>query len=367
EDCASGDYSIVDEGSSTTPPSSSGSRSYQVVPTEPQPTPALRNSTEQPPGPDDSFDEQLDADDEFEIEMPTESTSYPRVQPTPSPEVMMDASGEFEIIEPTMEGPTMGADPDRLEMEATPPLPLPGSPAEVEPVPTAAPMSNDLSIRLQSFAEADTPEMVDAHVTHVVAQGRLANARDFDNKQTDADLLVIVEPRNANGGYVALAGPVSIVVLDGAAEGSAARVARWDFDAAAVRRRFRSSPEGRGAHFSLEWPEQTPQSDQLTLFVRYENVEGRKLEADVPLAKTRDNGDSSEGWRVVKSKHKLATWQKESKSVPLAPRDKAIQLEPVPTANSQPASAKAKPVEMPRRVRSSSNRTEGVPEWSPDR
>ena len=378
----SGGYSVIDEGTTSLSP-------YEVVPSDPQPTPALRNRTESPRTPvipREPGNEQSDADDEFKIEMPTESTS--QSSGVRSPDSMMDASGEFEIVEPVMEVPqssTTAPSPDGPALEATPTLATPtlASPdgATVEPVPATEPTDSDLSIRLQSFADPDQPSeaggasgTIDAHVTHVVAEGRLANARDFDNRNTDADLLVIVEPRNADGQYVALAGPLSIVVLDGKAEGTAARVARWDFDAASVRRRFRSSPEGQGAHFSLTWPEATPQSDQLYLFVRYVNVEGRKLEVDVPLT-TEPQADGPGQWRVVKPKHELTTWSVPTRSKTLTPRSSAVKLEPIPeddlgdrapeasgdpTPEKQPEPRRS--VEMPRRVGD-----QGAPEWSPDR
>lgn len=345
-------YSIVEDDTSSRRPSDadaerrydSDSR-YEVVPSDPQPTPApplTRPESEVPP------ELQLDTQPRIELPDVPDPSSF-------SPGAASDSSGEFQVIDPVTEMPEVDGGAPPQELNARPLLlpnaPVPGTRPTIDQGASAnngaSPQISDLSIRLQAFAEADPEEdtglpevendsasdMVDAHVTHIVAKGRLARGKGFEEEQTNADVLVLVEPRNADGNYVALAGPTSIVVLDAEKRGEEARVARWDFDAAETRRRLRESAAGRGAHFSLDWPGATPQSEKLYLFVRYVTVEGRKLEADVPL-ETNSSGATNGQWRVVKPKSRLATWNRDLKVTPLKRTESQIRLEPIPGSSA---------------------------------
>ncbi|MGE0756385.1 MAG: hypothetical protein AB7O38_05175, partial [Pirellulaceae bacterium] len=72
-------------------------------------------------------------------------------------------------------------------------------------------------------------------------------------------------------------------LLDPQQAGEAARFAKWEFDAPAVRDQMRDTAKGKGIHLRLPWPAGTPPSGRMHLFVRYVTVDGRKLEADREL------------------------------------------------------------------------------------
>ncbi len=186
-----------------------------------------------------------------------------RNEPIPArPETMLSPN-EYEILDPEVEIPSPAEsgfdliDPDMAPAElpaGRPPL-LESDEPEPEPVDgregaaggDEAALSLNFRSNFESSSEAQATHQthIDAHVTHIVVNGELVTERGFDDEVTDADLLVVVEPRNKNGQYVELTGPVSVVVLDANKSGPAARVARWDYDAGSARRAIRTSAPGK--------------------------------------------------------------------------------------------------------------------------
>ena len=140
------------------------------------------------------------------------------------------------------------------------------------------------------------PEPIDTRVTHIVLIPDRTHGRNFDGRLGDDGVTVVVEPRNADDQFVPRPGPISVVVLDPAQEGDAARVARWDFDGEEIGYRLRKgSRSTRGIDLKLPWPDQPPASGELHVFVRYETDDGRKLEIDGPLVVTLP-GRVSQRW-----------------------------------------------------------------------
>ncbi|NLY03114.1 MAG: hypothetical protein GXY83_44260 [Rhodopirellula sp.] len=97
---------------------------------------------------------------------------------------------------------------------------------------------------------------------------------DLDGRGGDDGVWVFVEPRDAAGNVCAAAGPVSVVVLDPAFSGDAARVARWDFTSDEVAR----ATVDNGIGLEMAWPQGPPSHGNLQLYVRYQTADGRKLE-----------------------------------------------------------------------------------------
>jgi hypothetical protein len=118
---------------------------------------------------------------------------------------------------------------------------------------------------------------------------------ELDQQPGDDGLVVHFEPRNAAGQFVPQAGEVTIVLVDPAAEGDVARVARWELAKTEVGRRMLDTRPERGIRLKLKWPEERPAHNRLKLFVRYETPEGEKLEASSDLFVTLP-GEVSERW-----------------------------------------------------------------------
>ncbi len=90
-------------------------------------------------------------------------------------------------------------------------------------------------------------------------------------------ITVVVEPSDARGQVVDVAGEVSLMVVDPMIAGPRAQIARWDFTPAEVARRRQASEPGDGVHFELSWPEGASPSSGLELWARLVTTDGRKL------------------------------------------------------------------------------------------
>jgi len=120
-------------------------------------------------------------------------------------------------------------------------------------------------------------------VGKIVLNRMLTGGYNGGGRAGDAGVMVVIEPRDAQGKYVAAPADVSIVVVDPALEGEAARVARWDLAAGEIARLFRQTALAQGIELEMPWPAGPPAHADLHLFVRYTTSDGRKLEANQPI------------------------------------------------------------------------------------
>ena len=122
--------------------------------------------------------------------------------------------------------------------------------------------------------------------TQLVINKRLTGGLDRDGRNGDEGILVVVEPRDAQGRLVKAPGALSVVVMDPAQEGEAGRVARWDFAAHEVHSHFHSTVFGRGLQFELPWPGEPPKNSALRLFVRFITEDGQEAERRTSRSKS---------------------------------------------------------------------------------
>lgn len=121
---------------------------------------------------------------------------------------------------------------------------------------------------------------LDQRVESINLNPRLTGGADFDGQPGDDGICVLVEPRNRSGDFVPEPARVSIVLLDPARTGEAARLARWELDADTARQFLQSDSLDRGLLLRLPWQAALPEGNRAHLFVRYVTADGRKIEAD---------------------------------------------------------------------------------------
>ncbi|MBL9123041.1 MAG: hypothetical protein JNG90_05375, partial [Planctomycetaceae bacterium] len=139
----------------------------------------------------------------------------------------------------------------------------------------------------------------DLEVTEITLNKMLTGGMNRDQRNGDEGIMVVVEPRNPKNQIVPALGEISIVVLDPALEGEAARVARWDITSQELEHKFRSRQFGRGLQLALPWPGDAPQHSDLHLFVRFVAADGRKLIVDRELKIEPPGGGGDGGWVPV--------------------------------------------------------------------
>lgn len=219
---------------------------------------------------------------------------------TPPPSVMPDEDlvppmiDPGEPTEPQIELPPIDATP--MKPAARPPL-RPASqlrpPARTKPLEEAItpdsvdspsgpaeeiPPPNDVS--QASFRRpVANGEVEDTTVTSLFINPFQTMGVELDQQPGDDGITLLCEPRNEAGQFVPQAGDVTVVVLDPAIEGEAARVARWDLSKNEVAERMLDTRPERGFKAQLKWPEKRPEHGKLKLFVRYRTTDGRLVEA----------------------------------------------------------------------------------------
>lgn len=132
----------------------------------------------------------------------------------------------------------------------------------------------------EPIRDSEDEPPTDRRVASVYLNPRRTGGLDLDGRPGDDGLAVLLEPRNELGQYLADPGSLSIVLLDPAKEGDAARFARWDFDPEATARMMSAQGFDRGLLVRVPWPDQPPDSERLHLFARYTDAEGISVEAD---------------------------------------------------------------------------------------
>ena len=141
---------------------------------------------------------------------------------------------------------------------------------------------------------------IDEVVTQITLNRKLTGGHNVDGHPGDEGVMVVVEPLNAAGDLVEVPGEVSMVVLDPALEGDAARIARWDFTAKEAAGHVKRTPLGDGLHFDLRWPHSPPMHRVLNLYVRYTTADGRRLQVEKQI-EVDPPGDKEPADRVTKN------------------------------------------------------------------
>ncbi len=187
---------------------------------------------------------------------------------------------------PPYSGPPV-IDPLPPEDDSYPGQPQPAFPPGDEPpefVPPGGevnPTSASAALGLDRLLGQRPPEAIqDYFVKQITLHKLLTGGYNTDGRLGDEGLLVVVEPRNAAGQVLNVAGDLSLVLLDPALSGDAARVARWDFTADELAEQFRSNVFGAGVRLELPWPGSPPTHGQLQLFARWTTPEGDQHEAE---------------------------------------------------------------------------------------
>jgi hypothetical protein len=142
----------------------------------------------------------------------------------------------------------------------------------------AVPVGNSTRTR----DKADDKLNPDAEVDRILLNPGLTGETNASGKPGAGVLNVVIEQRDARGSRVMAPGDVSIVVVDPALEGSAARIAKWSYDSDQIAQYVRRNHDGGSLRFELHWPT-PPEHSDLRLFVRFTTFDGRRLEANLPI------------------------------------------------------------------------------------
>jgi hypothetical protein len=200
-----------------------------------------------------------------QIELPAEGTfRTPGSLQSPSA-----APPSADSIAPTYKPPATSSKSETAPSfgpEIGPSLP----PESTPPKPEIAPkfnMRNDSKVQ-------PAPKVDSAFVEKITLHPLMTGPYDSDGMPWNQGLAALVRT----------AAPISVVALDPALVGDAARLARWDFSAAQVATMFRATPAAQGVYLQLPWPAGPPKHNRFELYVRFSAADGRKLETHREIA-----------------------------------------------------------------------------------
>lgn len=120
-------------------------------------------------------------------------------------------------------------------------------------------------------------EVTDTRIVDLTFHGSLCRAHNFDEHPDDDGLYLVLQPKNDRGQCVPQAAELSIVVIDPAREGDAARISRWNYSASEIQSKIQPIGSSQGIHLSLPWNGPDPIADRVVVFARYTMPDGRRL------------------------------------------------------------------------------------------
>jgi len=102
--------------------------------------------------------------------------------------------------------------------------------------------------------------------------------RNYDGEPGDDGIAVLVQPLDSQGDVILEPAAISVVVVDPAVRGPAARIARWDLQPEEVKSYVVRRGDLTGFLLELPWPNRGPGHEELKVFVRYYLPDGSHLE-----------------------------------------------------------------------------------------
>ena len=266
--------------------------------------------------------------------------------------------------------------PDTHDLPEAPPY---EPPSTLPPKPSLAPPGGPSETSHEQSAEfQDGPKLplADSNlVTGLIIDSKRTGGFDADGDSGADGVVTVIQTRGEDDRPLRAAGPISVVVLDPALPGEAARVARWDFGPDEVARSYDRWPSAEGLKLRMPWPGKPPVNNRLHMFVRYTTGDGRQYESDSVL-RVDLPGHPAQGWsstEPAESEPQVASraatdWRRrqvrERSPTPVqqAPKPLPVVKEPVRTA-SRPV----EPATVPDDRSAPAKTARRVPAWSPER
>ncbi|MEZ6135254.1 MAG: hypothetical protein R3C53_10125 [Pirellulaceae bacterium] len=122
-----------------------------------------------------------------------------------------------------------------------------------------------------------TEKVTDRRVVELAFHPSLSRAANFDDNSDDDGLYLVLQPRNERGQMVAEVASLTVLILDPARTGDAARIGQWDYSAEEVRDKLQPIGTSQGIHLTLPWNGPDPKADRVIVFATYTFENGRQV------------------------------------------------------------------------------------------
>jgi hypothetical protein len=135
----------------------------------------------------------------------------------------------------------------------------------------------------------------DSRVREIDWHPTMCRAQNSDGKPGDDGLYLVLIPRNTAGQFVPSLGALTLVVEETIADGSVARIGRYEFSEAELKDYLEPVGSAPGLHIPIQWTEQRPAGTSVEVYAKLTMPDGSTMvnRRTIPLRKTTAMGPST--------------------------------------------------------------------------
>jgi hypothetical protein len=135
----------------------------------------------------------------------------------------------------------------------------------------------------------------DSRVREIDWHPTMCRAQNSDGKPGDDGLYLVLIPRNTAGQFVPSLGALTLVVEETLADGSVARIGRYEFPEAELKDYLEPVGSAPGLHIPIRWTEQRPAGTSVEVYAKLTMPDGSTMvnRRTIPLRRTAAMGPST--------------------------------------------------------------------------
>ena len=135
----------------------------------------------------------------------------------------------------------------------------------------------------------------DSRVREIDWHPTMCRAQNSDGKPGDDGLYLVLIPRNTAGQFVPSLGALTLVVEETLADGSVARIGRYEFPEAELKDYLEPVGSAPGLHIPIRWAEQRPAGTSVEVYAKLTMPDGSTMvnRRTIPLRRTAAMGPST--------------------------------------------------------------------------
>ena len=173
-----------------------------------------------------------------------------------------------------------------------------GGPSGVNPSGIATPVIQTSAVQaLEAKGKSGgvPTKPTDSRIREIDWHPTMCRAQNSDGKPGDDGLYLVLIPRNTAGQFVPSLGALTLVVEETLADGSVARIGRYEFPEAELKDYLEPVGSAPGLHIPIRWTEQRPAGTSVEVYAKLTMPDGSTMvnRRTIPLRRTAAMGPST--------------------------------------------------------------------------
>ena len=173
---------------------------------------------------------------------------------------------------------------ERESLLKTAPLGLPASDADASstdrkiqlPAGTGTTPESSSGV-IQTSATQVQSKPLDARVREIDWHPTMCRSQNTDGKPGDDGLYLVMVPRNSAGQFVPTTGKMTIVVEETLADGTVARIGRYEYTAEELKEHLEPVGSAPGLHIPIRWSERVPSGTSVDVYAKFSMADGTTM------------------------------------------------------------------------------------------